>query len=89
MAGRVGRLSCQRRRLCPPTQPRQPPADFSPRFASPPAPAELASDIVGFLQRCQAPTGGFGGGPGQQAHLATTYAVRLSAPAPPPRQSDP
>ncbi len=27
-----------------------------------------------FLRRCRAPTGGFGGGPGQQAHLATTYA---------------
>ena len=24
---------------------------------------------------CQTPTGGFGGGPGQVAHLATTYAA--------------
>lgn len=31
--------------------------------------------IVGFLKRCQNPTGGFGGGPGQYSHLATTYAA--------------
>jgi protein farnesyltransferase subunit beta len=30
---------------------------------------------VAFLSSCRAPTGGFGGGPGQQAHLATTYAA--------------
>jgi protein farnesyltransferase subunit beta len=30
---------------------------------------------VAFLARCRAPSGGFGGGPGQQAHLATTYAA--------------
>jgi len=30
---------------------------------------------VAFLARCRAPDGGFGGGPGQQAHLATTYAA--------------
>ncbi len=28
-----------------------------------------------FLNTCQAETGGFGGGPGQIAHLATTYAA--------------
>lgn len=28
-----------------------------------------------FLARCQSPTGGFGGGPGQHAHLAPTYAA--------------
>jgi len=28
----------------------------------------------GFLNKCQAPEGGFGGGPGQIAHLAPTYA---------------
>ncbi len=33
------------------------------------------ADAVDFLSRCRAPTGGFGGGPGQQAHLATTYAA--------------
>ena len=34
-----------------------------------------AADAVAFLSSCRAPTGGFGGGPGQQAHLATTYAA--------------
>lgn len=32
-----------------------------------------AEDIIDFLSRCQNPTGGFGGGPGQISHLATTY----------------
>ena len=27
------------------------------------------------MNRCQNPTGGFGGGPGQISHLATTYAA--------------
>ncbi|XP_021324041.1 protein farnesyltransferase subunit beta isoform X1 [Danio rerio] len=40
-----------------------------------PVPAAVASDVCQFLARCQAPTGGFGGGPGQQAHLAPTYAA--------------
>ncbi|KAH8295222.1 hypothetical protein KR018_008869 [Drosophila ironensis] len=31
--------------------------------------------VVQFLERCRAPTGGFGGGPGQYAHLAPTYAA--------------
>jgi len=31
--------------------------------------------IVDFLSRCQSPDGGFGGGPGQVAHLAPTYAA--------------
>lgn len=31
--------------------------------------------IVKFLGTCQAETGGFGGGPGQISHLATTYAA--------------
>lgn len=31
--------------------------------------------IVKFLARCQDPAGGFGGGPGQLAHLAPTYAA--------------
>lgn len=39
---------------------------------------EEAERIAGFLRRCQAPTGGFGGGPGQRAHLAPTYAGVMS-----------
>ncbi len=31
--------------------------------------------MIAFLNRCQAETGGFGGGPGQISHLATTYAA--------------
>ena len=31
--------------------------------------------IVEFLSRCQSPEGGYGGGPGQVAHLAPTYAA--------------
>lgn len=52
-----------------------------------PLPAEVAAEnIVRFLQRCQAPSGGFGGGPGQLPHLAPTYAavatlVTLGGPA--------
>ncbi|KAG9336505.1 hypothetical protein JZ751_002852 [Albula glossodonta] len=38
-------------------------------------PTPLSSDVCKFLARCQSPTGGFGGGPGQQAHLAPTYAA--------------
>ncbi|KAG0564595.1 hypothetical protein KC19_8G123800 [Ceratodon purpureus] len=30
---------------------------------------------IDFLSRCQDPDGGYGGGPGQMAHLATTYAA--------------
>jgi protein farnesyltransferase subunit beta len=33
------------------------------------------ADIVQFLQRCQDPGGGFGGGPGQLPHLAPSYAA--------------
>lgn len=35
---------------------------------------EISSQIVAFLSRCQCPSGGFGGGPGQYAHVAATYA---------------
>lgn len=35
----------------------------------------LYGDIVDFLRRCRSPNGGFGGGPGQEAHLAPTYAA--------------
>ncbi|KAJ8399073.1 hypothetical protein AAFF_G00414520 [Aldrovandia affinis] len=37
--------------------------------------ANMSSDVCAFLSRCQSPTGGFAGGPGQQAHLAPTYAA--------------
>lgn len=33
------------------------------------------SKIAGFLAKCQSPNGGFGGGPGQYPHLASTYAA--------------
>ncbi|XP_012283379.1 protein farnesyltransferase subunit beta isoform X2 [Orussus abietinus] len=33
------------------------------------------SKVVGFLAKCQSPDGGFGGGPGQYPHLASTYAA--------------
>ncbi|KAG9448669.1 hypothetical protein H6P81_008634 [Aristolochia fimbriata] len=36
---------------------------------------QLENDIVDFLYRCQDTDGGYGGGPGQLAHLATTYAA--------------
>ncbi|KAK4392999.1 protein farnesyltransferase subunit beta [Sesamum angolense] len=36
---------------------------------------KLEYGIVDFLQRCQDPNGGYGGGPGQMPHLATTYAA--------------
>uniref|UniRef100_A0AAR2K9I2 Protein farnesyltransferase subunit beta n=1 Tax=Pygocentrus nattereri TaxID=42514 RepID=A0AAR2K9I2_PYGNA len=38
-------------------------------------PAAVVSDVCQFLARCQSPTGGFAGGPGQHAHLAPTYAA--------------
>jgi protein farnesyltransferase subunit beta len=37
--------------------------------------ASMTSRVVDFLKRCQAPTGGFGGGPGQLPHMAPTYAA--------------
>ncbi|KAL6136321.1 hypothetical protein ACLB2K_061617 [Fragaria x ananassa] len=41
------------------------------------APVEdgLKNIIIDFLRRCQDKNGGFGGGPGQMPHLATTYAA--------------
>mmetsp|Transcript_34283 Transcript_34283/g.66384 ORF Transcript_34283/g.66384 Transcript_34283/m.66384 type:complete len:471 (+) Transcript_34283:3-1415(+) len=39
---------------------------------------EDAKRVYSFLDRCQAPSGGFGGGPGQRAHLAPTYAAIMS-----------
>uniref|UniRef100_Q0VFT7 Protein farnesyltransferase subunit beta n=1 Tax=Xenopus tropicalis TaxID=8364 RepID=Q0VFT7_XENTR len=40
-----------------------------------PIPESLASDVCQFLTRCQDPNGGFCGGPGQQPHLAPTFAA--------------
>ncbi|XP_041927807.1 protein farnesyltransferase subunit beta-like isoform X2 [Alosa sapidissima] len=40
-----------------------------------PVAPDLASDVCKFISKCQSPTGGFAGGPGQQAHLAPTYAA--------------
>ncbi|GFP96060.1 protein farnesyltransferase subunit beta [Phtheirospermum japonicum] len=36
---------------------------------------KLENDVIEFLQRCQNSNGGYGGGPGQMPHLATTYAA--------------
>ncbi|XVF16432.1 hypothetical protein REPUB_Repub10bG0030000 [Reevesia pubescens] len=36
---------------------------------------ELEDNTIDFLCRCQDPNGGYGGGPGQMPHLATTYAA--------------
>ncbi|KAH8310979.1 hypothetical protein KR044_003702 [Drosophila immigrans] len=36
---------------------------------------ERLRGVVQFLNNCRAPSGGFGGGPGQYAHLAPTYAA--------------
>ena len=38
-------------------------------------PVEQVDTVAAFLARCQAPEGGFGGGPGQMPHLAATYAA--------------
>uniref|UniRef100_A0A914GUY8 Protein farnesyltransferase n=1 Tax=Globodera rostochiensis TaxID=31243 RepID=A0A914GUY8_GLORO len=38
----------------------------------------LQNGIVSFLASCQTEDGGYGGGPGQMAHLATTYASVMS-----------
>ena len=38
-------------------------------------PEDLVPKIAQFLGKCQCPDGGFAGGPGQQAHLAPTYAA--------------
>ena len=39
-----------------------------------PIPLPLAHRCLAFLARCQHPSGGYGGGPGQDPHLAPTYA---------------
>ncbi|KAK9822480.1 hypothetical protein WJX81_000264, partial [Elliptochloris bilobata] len=38
-------------------------------------PDVMPADVAQFLGLCQCPGGGFGGGPGQLAHLAPTYAA--------------
>ncbi|XP_017389325.1 protein farnesyltransferase subunit beta [Cebus imitator] len=40
-----------------------------------PIPQIVATDVCQFLELCQSPEGGFGGGPGQYPHLAPTYAA--------------
>ncbi|XP_021811003.1 protein farnesyltransferase subunit beta-like isoform X1 [Prunus avium] len=40
--------------------------------------AQLQNNIIYFLSLCQDPNGGYGGGPGQMPHLATTYAAVCS-----------
>lgn len=41
-----------------------------------PLPASIsASDLIAFLNLCQADTGGYGGSPGQLPHLAPSYAA--------------
>ena len=40
-----------------------------------PIPPPLAHRCCAFLARCQHPSGGYGGGPGQYPHLAPTYAA--------------
>ncbi|KAM9090025.1 protein farnesyltransferase subunit beta isoform 2-T3 [Megaptera novaeangliae] len=40
-----------------------------------PIPQMVATDVCQFLELCQSPEGGFGGGPGQFPHLAPTYAA--------------
>lgn len=41
-------------------------------------PTDMFPDIVRWLGRCRSPGGGFGGGPGQAPHAATTYAAVLA-----------
>jgi len=40
-----------------------------------PIETEMGARVVGFLSKCQLADGGYGGGPGQLAHLAPTYAA--------------
>jgi protein farnesyltransferase subunit beta len=35
----------------------------------------IVCQVTAFLSSCQHPEGGYGGGPGQLAHLAPTYAA--------------
>ncbi|CAI2353398.1 unnamed protein product [Caenorhabditis sp. 36 PRJEB53466] len=38
-------------------------------------PEDQQKDMISFLKTCEHPDGGYGGGPGQMAHLAPTYAA--------------
>ncbi|GJQ66599.1 hypothetical protein Trydic_g4574 [Trypoxylus dichotomus] len=38
-------------------------------------PEQQLNNVIHFIAKCQCPSGGFGGGPGQLPHLATTYAA--------------
>lgn len=38
----------------------------------------LASSVVRFLKTCESSSGGYGGGPGQYAHMATTYGAVMA-----------
>ena len=40
--------------------------------------AEVSAQITGFLARCQSPSGGFCGGPGQYPHVGSTYAAVMA-----------
>jgi protein farnesyltransferase subunit beta len=40
-----------------------------------PLPQTVPEQVIGYLRLCQHPSGGFGGGPGQEPHLAPTYAA--------------
>ncbi|PAV76471.1 hypothetical protein WR25_11617 [Diploscapter pachys] len=41
-------------------------------------PEETQKDIIRFIKSCEDPKGGYGGGPGQSAHLAPTYAAVMA-----------
>jgi protein farnesyltransferase subunit beta len=64
------RLGGARARPGPNKQQQQPPQQQ--QIPSPSPPKE---EIAAFLASCQAPSGGFGGGPYQRPHLAPTYAA--------------
>lgn len=40
-----------------------------------PVDTKTANNTIAFLKRCQSKNGGYGGGPGQNPHLATTFAA--------------
>lgn len=39
---------------------------------------QICCRVITFLKSCEGPNGGYGGGPGQFPHLATTYAAVMS-----------
>ncbi|MFH4975709.1 hypothetical protein AB6A40_002418 [Gnathostoma spinigerum] len=48
------------------------------RLLEAPEDPDLFSDIVRFIKTCESPDGGYGGGPGQYPHLATTYGAVMA-----------